>query len=212
MVNISDIRKHYNQGQLYIHELDENPIHQFQTWLKLALDSKCNEPTAMVLSTVSRENKPSSRVVLLKEIAQGGFTFFSNYQSAKGKEMDSNPFVALNFFWSELERQVRVEGRVEKIGEDESDAYFQSRPRESRIGAWASRQSAIVVEGMELQQNYKLLEEKYKGKIIPRPSHWGGYRVVPDKIEFWQGRANRMHDRFCYVKMDDLWTIQQLAP
>ena len=177
-----------------------------------ALEGGCQEPTAMNLATVNANGFPTSRIVLLKDTSALGFTFFTNYHGAKGRDMEMQPHVALNFFWIELERQVRIEGRIEKVTSVESDAYFQSRPRESQVGAWVSQQSAKIDASVDLQVQYDQLTEKYANQPIPRPKHWGGYRVVPHMFEFWQGRASRLHDRFQYNKEENGWTISRLAP
>ncbi len=212
MKDISKIRQQYNKGQLGSNDLKVNPFDQFKSWLNEAVQSQCLEPTAMTLSTVSADGRPSSRIVLLKEVNDSSFNFFTNYNSQKGLNMNSNAYVALNFFWPELERQVRIEGRVEKLSASESDSYFKSRPRESQLGAWASSQSEIVHDDEELEVLYKTVEKKFEGQNVIRPSYWGGYAVHPTAIEFWQGRANRMHDRFSYKKCDESWLITRLAP
>jgi len=212
MQELSGIRKEYTKSVLRREDLVANPIEQFKKWMKDALDSGCHEPTAMNLATVNEMGFPASRIVLLKDTSDWGFTFFTNYESAKGQDMGKQPHVALNFFWPELERQVRIEGCIEKATPEESDAYFQSRPRESRIGAWVSQQSSPIDDAVDLQQQYDEITEKYANQLIPRPNHWGGYHVLPHRIEFWQGRASRLHDRFQYNKDGNGWTISRLAP
>ncbi len=171
------------------------------------------EPHAMNLSTVSREGKPSSRIVLLRGIRKEGFEFFTNYRSRKGNEIKSKPWGALTFFWFELGRQVRIEGRLKKMSAKESDDYFATRPRSSQIGAWASDQSKLLKSRHELEESFEYYQQKFQDKKVPRPSHWGGYILVPDKIEFWQGRTNRLHDRLLFTRQRNRrWKIQRIAP
>jgi pyridoxamine 5'-phosphate oxidase len=178
-----------------------------------AIQAKVHEANAMHLSTVDGSGRPSGRIVLLRGLDAGGFVFFTNYESKKGKQLLENPFVALTFFWPELERQVRIEGKIEKISANESDEYFFSRPRGNRLGAWASPQSQVIGSREELDRLTALLEAQYPGDTpIPRPAHWGGYRVVPELIEFWQGRASRLHDRIQYKQLPSGWMIERLAP
>jgi len=212
MSKLADIRNDYNKGSLEKKALNADPFQQFNQWMKEAIHAECNEPTAVTLATVNAEQQPNCRIVLLKDVCDGGFVFFTNYKSEKGLELANTNYAALNFFWPELERQVRIRGTVAKVSEQQSDEYFQSRPRESQLGAWASAQSEVVKDGQELQANYTALEKQYKGKTIPRPIHWGGYIVKAISIEFWQGRANRMHDRYQYTVSDAKWSIKQLAP
>jgi len=212
MHELSGIRTEYTKSVLRQEDLDVNPIEQFKKWMQEALDAKCQEPTAMNLATVNANGFPASRIVLLKDTSELGFTFFTNYHGAKGRHMEKQPHVALNFFWPELERQVRIEGRIEKVTSEESDTYFQSRPRESQIGAWVSQQSAKIDATADLQRQYDQVMEKYANQQIPRPKNWGGYRVVPRMFEFWQGRASRLHDRFKYTKQGSDWLISRLAP
>lgn len=211
MNNLGNIREHYHNGSLSRSELHNNPFEQFNSWMDEAIKAECKQPTAVTLATVSKDGMPNCRIVLLKEVYDGGFVFFTNYNSEKGLEL-KNKKAALNFFWPELERQVRIRGTVEKVSSEKSDEYFQSRPRESQLGAWASNQSELVNNSNELLDNYSQLELKYKDDFIPRPAHWGGYIVLAQTIEFWQGRDNRMHDRFQYIYKNDDWTIRQLAP
>lgn len=192
-------------------DLDSNPLKQFEKWFEEVLASGLEEPNAMVLSTVN-EGKPSARIVLLKDI-DSGFKFFTNYGSKKGQEIEENPQVALTFFWKELERQVRIEGVVEKVSAAESDEYFSSRPRGSQIGAWVSHQSAAIASREVLEATNAELEARFEGKEISRPAHWGGYRLIPTYMEFWQGRPSRLHDRLAYIKINrDNWKIERLSP
>lgn len=193
--------------------VSENPVHQFKVWLQEAIDSQVEEPTAMVLSTVDAQGKPSARVVLLKGVDEQGFSFYTNYASRKGQELEQNPHASLTFFWAGLERQVRVEGKVEKVADEESEKYFHSRPKGSQIGAWASPQSQVIEAREVLEQREKELSARYADvELVPRPKHWGGYRLVPQYLEFWQGRPSRLHDRIVYEMEGNNWLIKRLAP
>jgi pyridoxamine 5'-phosphate oxidase len=208
--SIADIRKDYIKEKIDPSSLSSNPIIQFKIWLHNAIDSNVNEPTAMNLCTVSN-NKPSSRIVLLKEVNDNGFVFFTNYESEKGKQIANNPFVSLTFFWPELERQVRIEGEANKVSDEESDNYFRTRPRGSKIGAWASPQSQVIESREVIEKKVKILDEEFQNEIL-RPSNWGGFCVKPVKVEFWQGGANRLHDRILYQEINGVWTKVRLAP
>ena len=210
--NIADIRQDYR-----LHSLDENdvandPVEQFTRWWTDAINSEIFEVNAMTLATSTKEGRPSARIVLLKGYDEKGFVFYTNYDSHKGDELAENPHAALVFFWKEIERQVRIEGAVEKVSDAESDAYFFSRPEGSRIGAWASPQSTVIENRELLEANVRYYTAEFKNSI-PRPPHWGGYRVMPFKIEFWQGRSNRLHDRIQYTKTTEgSWKAERLAP
>ena len=212
---IADLRQDYRNGTLEIADVAADPIVQFQAWFQAAQASKVLEPNAMTLATVS-QNRPSARIVLLKGVDERGFSFFTNYNSRKGKEMAETPFASLTFWWGELERQIRIEGKVEKLPEAESDAYFQSRPRGSRLGAWASPQSEPISNREVLAGNVEALMQQYgedESVPVPRPGHWGGYLVKPVYIEFWQGRSSRLHDRVAYsLEAEGKWKISRLAP
>jgi pyridoxamine 5'-phosphate oxidase len=212
MPDLNEIRKEYTYSQLEIDNLDINPIVQFRYWLNDALKANVSEPTAMVLSTVGIEGIPSSRVVLLKNLDHDGFTFFSNYESRKGIQIAQNPNASILFFWPQIERQVRIEGRVAKTPRHVSDEYFQSRPEGSKIGAWASPQSQIVPSREYLDNLQKDYIQLFKSRMLERPENWGGYKLFPQTIEFWQGRENRLHDRFEYKMNGSIWEIHRLAP
>ena len=207
-------RKSYERAALDEHGIDRDPFQQFTIWYDEAVAAGVPEPEAMTLSTATLEGQPSARIVLLRGYDERGFCFFSNYSSQKGQELAANPYAAVTFHWVELERQVRISGRVEKVTEAESDAYFQSRPSQSRIGAWSSPQSNVISSRDVLEELFEKYQEQYLDETaIPRPEHWGGYRVIPERIEFWQGRPNRLHDRLRFIRIDQgPWTLQRLAP
>lgn len=210
---IADIRKVYQLKSLLEKDVDANPIKQFKSWWQQAIESKIEEPNAMTLATCDASGKPSARIVLLKEIKENGFVFFTNYLSRKGKEIEKNPFVSLLFFWKELERQVRIEGHIKKISPEESDEYFSQRPVESRIGAWSSPQSEVIANREILQKNVEEYNLKFSTQPIPRPEYWGGYIVLPNRMEFWQGRPGRLHDRLQYsLSENNEWIMKRLAP
>lgn len=213
MQELSLSAKDYPFKNLDENDLNPDPIIQFRYWLDIAIKSNTMpEANAMTLSTVSPENRPSSRIVLLKHISDQGFDFFTNYNSKKGKHLLHNKYASLLFYWPQLERQVRIEGRVEKISSNESDDYFISRPYESQISAWASPQSNMIPTRGTLEDWYKEFESIFNNKEISRPPHWGGYRLIPDLIEFWQSRPNRLHDRVEYVLNGSEWIMRRLAP
>ena len=209
---IANIRRDYKLKSLLEGDVQKDAIDQFTIWWDDAVKSDIYEVNAMTLATVSDDMKPSARIVLLKGYNQDGFIFYTNYLSSKGKELEQNPNAALVFFWKELERQVRIEGIVERVSEAESDSYFSSRPTGSKIGAWASAQSSHIANREEIEESFLNYAAKFKENHIPRPTHWGGYIVKPGKIEFWQGRSSRLHDRLRYTKRNADWEIERLAP
>ena len=211
-MSISSIRKDYQLQSLSESDVKQDPIGQFGKWWDEAIASSIDEVNAMTLSTVTAEGKPSARIVLLKGFDERGFVFFTNYESNKGAQLTANPFASLVFFWKELERQVRIEGICEKVSEQESDDYFHSRPIGSQLGACASPQSRVIESRRVIENNLEKLQDQYRDTEIPRPAHWGGYRVVPQAIEFWQGRSSRLHDRIKYLKEGETWKIVRLAP
>lgn len=209
---INTVRRDFASKPLSRQDLDENPLEQFAKWMEEAVNAQILDPYAMCLSTVNSAGHPSSRIVYWRDVESDGFVFYTNYNSRKGIEIATNPYVALNFHWSELDRQIRIEGPIRKVSTEMSDNYWATRPRESRIGAWASAQSSIVSSPDQLQNSVKELEGKFGDGEVPRPTYWGGYVVEPERIEFWQGRPNRLHDRFVYLKSGDGWTMEQLSP
>ncbi|MFV0538473.1 MAG: pyridoxamine 5'-phosphate oxidase [Dysgonomonas sp.] len=212
MANLFDLRRDFTLKVLDESDLLPEPMELFKLWLDEAIFVKTMEPNAMNLATVDKDGRPSSRIVLLKQLRPDGFVFFTNYESKKAKQINENKYCALNFVWHELERQVRVEGIVEKVSETESDLYFEMRPAESKLGAWASPQSKVIPNRSYLEQHMIDFTSRFKGAEIPRPQNWGGYILKPHLIEFWQGRSNRLHDRMQYLLTDKGWHIERLAP
>lgn len=210
--SIAHLRKDYTLNGLRKEDVLENPIEQFKRWFAEALASQVIEPNGMVLSTIGRDGYPHGRVVLLKDVDACGFSFYTNYLSHKGDDLAQNPVASLTFWWPELERQVRIIGKVEKVEASESDAYFAVRPRGSQIGAWVSEQSQTIADRKVLEEKLAVLEVQFANQAVVRPPHWGGYRVLPHQIEFWQGRPSRLHDRLCYTYESNEWKLERLSP
>ncbi len=212
-MSLADLRKDYSLAGLMEKDLAKDPFRQFDKWFQEASAAKIAEPNAMTLATVSRDGRPSARTVLLKGVDGRGFVFYTNYESRKGRELDANPRAALVLPWVAMERQVLIEGAVTKVTREESAAYFHSRPLASQLGAWVSQQSSIIAGRAVLEDSLKALEKKYAGQTVPLPPHWGGYRLNPETVEFWQGRRSRLHDRLRYRReKDGGWIIERLAP
>lgn len=210
---VADLRKEYTRAGLREADADPNPIDQFRKWFDEALAADLHEPNATTLATATPDGRPSARIVLLKGFDERGFVFYTNYEGRKGRELDENPYCALVFYWGELERQVRVEGLASRVSAEDSDAYYGSRPRGTRLGAWVSEQSRPVEDRDTLERRLRELEAEYEGRDIPRPSFWGGYRVEPEEIEFWQGRESRLHDRLLYRRFEGGgWDMVRLQP
>ncbi len=211
--SIADLRQNYTLAGLSQGDLDSDPIAQFNVWFQQALDADLLEPNAMTIATATPDGKPTARIVLLKGVDKRGFVFYTNYESQKGQQLIANPYAALVFLWDKLERQVRVEGKVVKLDREESEAYFHSRPKASQLGAWASDQSRVIPNREVLEQKLEDLQTQYKDETVPIPEHWGGFRVIPNRIEFWQGRPSRLHDRLVYNLQDDgNWQVRRLSP
>jgi pyridoxamine 5'-phosphate oxidase len=210
--DLAALRREYGDAGLDDPDLAEDPMAMFRRWLHDAVVAGLHEPNAMVVSTVSAQGHPSSRLVLLKGSDERGLVFYTNYESRKATELSLNPSCAVLFPWHDLQRQVRVEGTVERVSHEESQRYFASRPRGSQLGAWASPQSRVVASRDELERSYAEVEDRFHGLDVPLPENWGGYRVVPDVVEFWQGRRGRMHDRLVYRRSADGWEVVRLAP
>ena len=212
--SVANLRQNYTFAGLKKNDLASSPFKQFEIWFKAALDSEVLEPNAMTLATATPDGKPSARIVLLKGFDEKGFVFYTNYDSLKGKQLIANPHAALVFFWERLERQIRIEGKVTKVSPEESDHYFQSRPKASQIGAWTSDQSQVISSREALETKQQQLESYYEElEVLPRPEHWGGFRLSPEIMEFWQGRPSRLHDRLVYyLQPDGSWVIKRLAP
>lgn len=209
---VEALRREYTRDGIDPGKVRQNPVDQFAIWFKDAVDANLPDANAMTLSTSNAFAKPSGRIVLLKGFDEEGFRFYTNYQSRKGIELQENPLAAICFFWSLLERQVRIEGTVEKVSREKSEEYFHKRPRESQLSAWISRQSTQVKSRETLEEAFEEAKKKFDGKEIPLPDYWGGYQLHPSMFEFWQGRPGRLHDRICYVKVNGSWIIKRLSP
>lgn len=212
LVSLADLRKDYSLAGLAEADLARDPFRQFEKWFQEAEAAKINEPNALTLCTATKDGRPSGRTVLLKGVDGRGFVFFSNYESRKGRELHENPQAALVFPWIALERQVIVEGKLTRVSREESETYFHSRPRSSQLGAWISQQSSVISGRGVLEEGMKTLEQKYAGRDVPLPPHWGGWRLQPETVEFWQGRRSRLHDRLRYRRERDGWVVERLAP
>ncbi len=210
--DLADIRRNYSLSELNEASVSSSPFDQFSGWMSDAAKTEMLDATAMVLSTVDAESRPSSRVVLLKGFDADGFVFFTNYESRKGIEITANPAATIHFFWPELERQINIRGMVSRVSKEESEAYFRARPFESRIGAWASKQSSTIASREELEAKASELQTKFADGNVPLPPFWGGFRIKPDRFEFWQGRPSRLHDRICYELKGDNWNVSRLSP
>jgi pyridoxamine 5'-phosphate oxidase len=210
--NLADLRREYSKSELSEQSVSADPVEQFAAWIDEALKAEVPEPTAMTLGTVSADGRPTSRVVLLKGFDDQGFVFYTNYESRKGRDLAGNPNAVIHFFWPELERQVNITGVAARVSNEISDEYFQSRPLTSRVGAWASNQSEPIESRAVLSERVADLIAQYANGEVPRPPHWGGFRIVPDRIEFWQGRESRLHDRICYELDGINWRISRLSP
>lgn len=211
-IDIAGLRENYTRGGLREEDLMEDPIPLFRRWLEEAVKSEIAEPNAMSLATVSGDGSPNSRIVLLKGIGDRSIRFFTNYKSNKGRDLEKNPVAAVSIWWPELERQIRIKGAVNKVSRDESDDYFQSRPRESKLGAWASEQSSVVENRDKLRESYEAISKRFKNTTIPTPEFWGGYEIEISEIEFWQGRPSRLHDRILFTYEQDMWNHKRLQP
>jgi len=210
--DLAALRKDYALSSLSEADVDPDPIRQFDRWFVDALTAQVLEPNAMTLATATRDGVPSARIVLLKGVDARGFVFFTDYRSRKGAELSENPLAALTFLWKEIERQVRIAGAVSRVSSAESESYYRSRPLGSRLGAWASHQSAVIPSRADLEQRLHEVTERFAAGDVPLPAHWGGFRVVPDEIEFWQGRTNRLHDRLRYRRDESGWALERLSP
>jgi pyridoxamine 5'-phosphate oxidase len=210
--DIASFHHQFEAGELNESDMEKDPILQFEKWFAIAMEQKVEEQNSFVLSTATLTGIPSARVVLLKSVDARGFIFFTNYESRKGKELEENPFTSMTFYWPTLHRQIRIEGEVKRVSEQESKEYFHSRPKASQAGAWVSPQSSPISSRKELEEKHAAFMSKHESQEIPAPEHWGGYRITPKHIEFWQGRTNRLHDRIAYTLDKGKWRIYRMAP
>lgn len=211
-MELNRLRKDYLTGELHRKDLSDSPFDQLKNWINLAIEANLTEPNAMCLATATAEGYPSNRMVLLRHLDEQGLVFFTNYNSRKGLEIHQNPRGSVVFWWGSFEKQVIVQGRIEKTSEQESDQYFSSRPRKSQLAAWASQQDTVISNREALEKDYEAYEKKFENKPVERPPNWGGFRLVPERFEFWQGRRSRLHDRFEYTRKNEKWSIQRLSP
>ncbi len=212
-LSVADLRQNYTRAGLTEADVESNPLEQFKIWFAEAVGAQLLEPNAMTLATADAAGQPSARIVLLKGFDQRGLCFYTNYESSKGKQLKENPRAAIAFWWGELERQVRIEGPIEKVSREETEEYFYSRPRDSQLGAWVSNQSRVIESREVLDRKFEQLQQEYEGKTVPCPPHWGGYRLIPNLFEFWQGRPSRLHDRLFYSLLEDgSWKRERLSP
>jgi pyridoxamine 5'-phosphate oxidase len=211
-LDLAALRRDYALASLAERDVDADPIRQFERWFADAVSARVLEPNAMTLSTATRDGVPSGRIVLLKGVDANGFVFYTDYRSRKGVELGENPLAALTFLWKEIERQVRITGSVSRVSAQESEAYFRTRPPGSRLGAWASQQSSVIASREELEAQLQEVTQRFPNGDVPLPPHWGGFRVMPDEIEFWQGRPDRLHDRLLYGRRESGWEISRLSP
>lgn len=211
-LDLAALRRDYALASLGERDVDADPVRQFERWFADAVSARVPEPNAMTLSTATRDGVPSGRIVLLKGVDANGFVFFTDYRSRKGVELGENPLAALTFLWKEIERQVRITGSVSRVSTQESEDYFRTRPPGSRLGAWASRQSSVIASREELEAQLEEVAQRFPNGDVPLPPHWGGFRVMPDEIELWQGRQSRLHDRLLYRRRDNGWEISRLSP
>jgi pyridoxamine 5'-phosphate oxidase len=211
-MTLAELRREYTMAGLREEDCSPDPFRQFEVWFRVAVEAELPDANAAALATCTPDGRPSNRMVLIKGADERGFVFFTNYHSRKARELEQNPQAALCLFWAPLERQIRIEGSIEKVSAEESDSYFRSRPRGSQLGAWCSTQSEVIPSRAFLEERLAELERRFANQDVPRPPNWGGYRLIPESIEFWQGRVNRLHDRIRYRREKDAWVRERLSP